>query len=136
MQGLPEVIPWAGEAPNVTTSSSLTRLREEEPARHCRRTDYGTRRCPGSFRFKYCVSCINGAHTGAWKTISNGFGFKDAVLDGPSCISPTIVQQFGYQRKASDDGKLMDSSKTSSTIRVFLPNKQRTVVREHSSEEM
>uniref|UniRef100_A0A9L0SI86 RAF proto-oncogene serine/threonine-protein kinase n=1 Tax=Equus caballus TaxID=9796 RepID=A0A9L0SI86_HORSE len=65
---------------------------------------------------------------GAWKTISNGFGFKDAVFDGPSCISPTIVQQFGYQRRASDDGKLTDSSKTSNTIRVFLPNKQRTVV--------
>ncbi|XP_059967575.1 RAF proto-oncogene serine/threonine-protein kinase isoform X2 [Mesoplodon densirostris] len=65
---------------------------------------------------------------GAWKTISNGFGFKDAVFDGPSCISPTIVQQFGYQRRASDDGKLTDPSKTSNTIRVFLPNKQRTVV--------
>ncbi|KYO49027.1 serine/threonine-protein kinase B-raf [Alligator mississippiensis] len=36
--------------------------------------------------------------------------------------------QFGYQRRASDDGKLSDTSKTSSTIRVFLPNKQRTVV--------
>uniref|UniRef100_A0A8C0D0G9 Raf-1 proto-oncogene, serine/threonine kinase n=1 Tax=Balaenoptera musculus TaxID=9771 RepID=A0A8C0D0G9_BALMU len=66
---------------------------------------------------------------GAWKTISNGFGFKDAVFDGPSCISPTIVQQFGYQRRASDDGKLTDPSKTSNTIRVFLPNKQRTVWR-------
>uniref|UniRef100_A0A8I5KWA9 non-specific serine/threonine protein kinase n=1 Tax=Homo sapiens TaxID=9606 RepID=A0A8I5KWA9_HUMAN len=65
---------------------------------------------------------------GAWKTISNGFGFKDAVFDGSSCISPTIVQQFGYQRRASDDGKLTDPSKTSNTIRVFLPNKQRTVV--------
>ncbi|GAB5568295.1 RAF proto-oncogene serine/threonine-protein kinase isoform X1 [Prionailurus iriomotensis] len=65
---------------------------------------------------------------GAWKTISNGFGFKDAVFDGPSCISPTIVQPFGFQRRASDDGKLTDSSKTSNTIRVFLPNKQRTVV--------
>ncbi|KAH0519714.1 RAF proto-oncogene serine/threonine-protein kinase [Microtus ochrogaster] len=65
---------------------------------------------------------------GAWKTISNGFGLKDAVFDGSSCISPTIVQQFGYQRRASDDGKLTDSSKTSNTIRVFLPNKQRTVV--------
>uniref|UniRef100_G3RVK1 RAF proto-oncogene serine/threonine-protein kinase n=1 Tax=Gorilla gorilla gorilla TaxID=9595 RepID=G3RVK1_GORGO len=64
---------------------------------------------------------------GAWKTISNGFGFKDAVFDGSSCISPTIVQQFGYQRRASDDGKLTDPSKTSNTIRVFLPNKQRTV---------
>ncbi|MEE6501589.1 hypothetical protein FKM82_004261 [Ascaphus truei] len=65
---------------------------------------------------------------GAWKTISNGFGFKDSVFDGPSCMSPTIVQQFGYQRRASDDGKLADTSKTSSTIRVYLPNKQRTVV--------
>uniref|UniRef100_A0AC11E5X7 Raf-1 proto-oncogene, serine/threonine kinase n=1 Tax=Ovis aries TaxID=9940 RepID=A0AC11E5X7_SHEEP len=65
---------------------------------------------------------------GAWKTISNGFGFKDTVFDGASCISPTIVQQFGYQRRASDDGKLTDPSKTSNTIRVFLPNKQRTVV--------
>lgn len=58
---------------------------------------------------------------GAWKTISNGFGFKDTVFDGTSCISPTIVQQFGYQRRASDDGKLTDPSKTSNTIRVFLP---------------
>ncbi|NWW34717.1 RAF1 kinase, partial [Panurus biarmicus] len=65
---------------------------------------------------------------GAWKTISNGFGLKDSVFDGPSCISPTIVQQFGYQRRASDDGKISDTSKTSNTIRVFLPNKQRTVV--------
>ncbi|XP_035193893.1 RAF proto-oncogene serine/threonine-protein kinase isoform X4 [Oxyura jamaicensis] len=65
---------------------------------------------------------------GAWKTISNGFGFKDSVFDGPNCISPTIVQQFGYQRRASDDGKISDTSKTSNTIRVFLPNKQRTVV--------
>lgn len=73
---------------------------------------------------------------GAWKTISNGFGFKDTVFDGASCISPTIVQQFGYQRRASDDGKLTDPSKTSNTIRVFLPNKQRTVVREHSSPKM
>ncbi|KAM8799844.1 RAF proto-oncogene serine/threonine-protein kinase isoform 2-T2 [Eudromia elegans] len=65
---------------------------------------------------------------GAWKTISNGFGLKDSVFDGPNCISPTIVQQFGYQRRASDDGKISDTSKTSNTIRVFLPNKQRTVV--------
>ncbi|XP_054693788.1 RAF proto-oncogene serine/threonine-protein kinase isoform X4 [Grus americana] len=65
---------------------------------------------------------------GAWKTISNGFGLKDSVFDGPNCVSPTIVQQFGYQRRASDDGKISDTSKTSNTIRVFLPNKQRTVV--------
>uniref|UniRef100_A0A2K5LC22 RAF proto-oncogene serine/threonine-protein kinase n=1 Tax=Cercocebus atys TaxID=9531 RepID=A0A2K5LC22_CERAT len=32
---------------------------------------------------------------GAWKTISRGFGLKDAVFDGSSCISPAIVQQFG-----------------------------------------
>uniref|UniRef100_A0A8C5QW89 RAF proto-oncogene serine/threonine-protein kinase n=1 Tax=Leptobrachium leishanense TaxID=445787 RepID=A0A8C5QW89_9ANUR len=65
---------------------------------------------------------------GAWKTLSNGFGFKDSVFDGSSCMSPTITQQFGYQRRASDDGKLSDTSKTSCTIRVYLPNKQRTVV--------
>ncbi|XP_078517551.1 RAF proto-oncogene serine/threonine-protein kinase isoform X2 [Lissotriton helveticus] len=65
---------------------------------------------------------------GAWKTLSNGFGFKDSVFDGPNCMSPTIGQQFGYQRRASDDGKLTDSSKTSNRIRVNLPNKQRTVV--------
>lgn len=65
---------------------------------------------------------------GAGKTISNGFGLKDSVFDGPNCVSPTIVQQCGYQRRASDDGKISDTSKTSNTIRVFLPNKQRTVV--------
>ncbi|KAM3914930.1 RAF proto-oncogene serine/threonine-protein kinase isoform 4-T7 [Leptodactylus fuscus] len=65
---------------------------------------------------------------GAWMKISNGFGFKDSVFDGSSCMSPTIMQQFQYQRRASDDGKLGDPSKASSTIRVFLPNKQRTVV--------
>ncbi|KAM4721425.1 LOW QUALITY PROTEIN: RAF proto-oncogene serine/threonine-protein kinase [Rhinophrynus dorsalis] len=65
---------------------------------------------------------------GAWKTISNGFGLKDSVFDGSSCMSPTIVQLFGFQRRASDDGKLMDASRTTSTIRVYLPNKQRTVV--------
>ncbi|XP_069500045.1 RAF proto-oncogene serine/threonine-protein kinase isoform X2 [Ambystoma mexicanum] len=65
---------------------------------------------------------------GAWKTLSNGFGFKDSVFDGPNCMSPTIGQQFGYQRRASDDGKLTDSAKTSNRIRVNLPNKQRTVV--------
>ncbi|KAG8556847.1 hypothetical protein GDO81_018228 [Engystomops pustulosus] len=65
---------------------------------------------------------------GAWMKISNGFGFKDSVFDGSTCMSPTIMQQFAYQRRASDDGKLGDSSKASSTIRVYLPNKQRTVV--------
>ncbi|KAG9483660.1 RAF proto-oncogene serine/threonine-protein kinase isoform X3 [Eleutherodactylus coqui] len=65
---------------------------------------------------------------GAWMKISNGFGFKDSVFDGSNCMSPTIMQQFAYQRRASDDGKLGDPSKASSTIRVYLPNKQRTVV--------
>ncbi|XP_069592887.1 RAF proto-oncogene serine/threonine-protein kinase isoform X1 [Ranitomeya imitator] len=65
---------------------------------------------------------------GAWMKISNGFGLKDSVFDGPSCMSPTIMQPFGYQRRSSDDGKLGDPSKASSTIRVYLPNKQRTVV--------
>ncbi|XP_063283009.1 RAF proto-oncogene serine/threonine-protein kinase isoform X1 [Pelobates fuscus] len=65
---------------------------------------------------------------GAWKTLSNGFGFKDSVFDGPNCMSPTISHQFGYQRRASDDGKLNETSRTSCTIRVYLPNKQRTVV--------
>lgn len=59
--------------------------------------------------------------------ISNGFGLKDSVFDGSSCMSPTIMQQFAYQRRASDDGKPGDSAKASSTIRVYLPNKQRTV---------
>ncbi|XP_073430367.1 RAF proto-oncogene serine/threonine-protein kinase isoform X2 [Dendrobates tinctorius] len=63
---------------------------------------------------------------GAWMKISNGL--KDSVFDGPSCMSPTIMQPFGYQRRSSDDGKLGDPSKASSTIRVYLPNKQRTVV--------
>uniref|UniRef100_A0A673ZFR3 RAF proto-oncogene serine/threonine-protein kinase n=1 Tax=Salmo trutta TaxID=8032 RepID=A0A673ZFR3_SALTR len=63
---------------------------------------------------------------GAWKTLSNGFGMKDSVFEGP-CLSPTMVQGFPYQRRSSDDGKIPDS-KTSSTIRVYLPNQQRTVV--------
>ncbi|XP_034962131.1 RAF proto-oncogene serine/threonine-protein kinase isoform X3 [Zootoca vivipara] len=65
---------------------------------------------------------------GAWKALTDGIGLKDSVFNGSNCISPTIVQQYSYQRRASDDGKLSDSSKTSNTIRVFLPNKQRTVV--------
>ncbi|XP_036386105.1 RAF proto-oncogene serine/threonine-protein kinase isoform X2 [Megalops cyprinoides] len=64
---------------------------------------------------------------GAWKTLSNGFGFKDSVFEDP-CLSPTIDQGFAYQRRSSDDSKIADSTKTSSTIRVYLPNKQRTVV--------
>nr|XP_046251501.1 raf-1 proto-oncogene, serine/threonine kinase a isoform X1 [Scatophagus argus]XP_046251502.1 raf-1 proto-oncogene, serine/threonine kinase a isoform X1 [Scatophagus argus]XP_046251503.1 raf-1 proto-oncogene, serine/threonine kinase a isoform X1 [Scatophagus argus] len=63
---------------------------------------------------------------GAWKTLSNGFGMKDSALEGP-CLSPTMVQGFPCQRRSSDDSKMPDS-KTSSTIRVYLPNQQRTVV--------
>ncbi|XP_032418612.1 raf-1 proto-oncogene, serine/threonine kinase a isoform X1 [Xiphophorus hellerii] len=63
---------------------------------------------------------------GAWKTLSNGFGMKDSPFEGP-CLSPTMVQGFTCQRRASDDSKMTDS-KASSTIRVFLPNQQRTVV--------
>uniref|UniRef100_A0AAQ4QUY0 RAF proto-oncogene serine/threonine-protein kinase n=1 Tax=Gasterosteus aculeatus aculeatus TaxID=481459 RepID=A0AAQ4QUY0_GASAC len=63
---------------------------------------------------------------GAWKTLSNGFGMKDTAFEGP-CLSPTLVQGFSCQRRSSDDGKMPDS-KTSSTIRVYLPNQQRTVV--------
>ncbi|XP_040907627.1 raf-1 proto-oncogene, serine/threonine kinase a isoform X2 [Toxotes jaculatrix] len=63
---------------------------------------------------------------GAWKTLSNGFGMKDSPFEGP-CLSPTMVQGFPCQRRSSDDSKMPDS-KTSSTIRVYLPNQQRTVV--------
>lgn len=63
---------------------------------------------------------------GAWKTLSNGFGMKDTEFEGP-CLSPTTVQGFSCQRRSSDDSKISDS-KTSSTIRVYLPNQQRTVV--------
>uniref|UniRef100_A0A3Q3KEJ0 RAF proto-oncogene serine/threonine-protein kinase n=1 Tax=Monopterus albus TaxID=43700 RepID=A0A3Q3KEJ0_MONAL len=63
---------------------------------------------------------------GAWKTLSNGFGMKDSTFEGP-CLSPTMVQGFTCQRRSSDDSKMPDS-KTSSTIRVYLPNQQRTVV--------
>ncbi|KAG7323847.1 hypothetical protein KOW79_013549 [Hemibagrus wyckioides] len=63
---------------------------------------------------------------GAWKTISNGLGMKESALESP-CVSPTAGQDFPYQRRASDDSKIPDS-KASSTIRVYLPNQQRTVV--------
>uniref|UniRef100_A0A671MPI3 RAF proto-oncogene serine/threonine-protein kinase n=1 Tax=Sinocyclocheilus anshuiensis TaxID=1608454 RepID=A0A671MPI3_9TELE len=61
---------------------------------------------------------------GAWKSISHGIGCKDSVFE-ESCMSPTILNNFPY-RRLSDDGRIPDS-KTSSTIRVYLPNKQRTV---------
>ncbi|GAA6084444.1 raf-1 proto-oncogene, serine/threonine kinase a isoform X1 [Tachysurus ichikawai] len=62
---------------------------------------------------------------GAWKTISNGLGMKESVLESP-CVSPTSGQHFPCQRRTSDDSKIPDS-KASSTIRVYLPNQQRTV---------
>ncbi|XP_039626824.1 RAF proto-oncogene serine/threonine-protein kinase isoform X1 [Polypterus senegalus] len=65
---------------------------------------------------------------GAWKTLSNGFGLKDSVFDSPSCATPTFAQDFGFQRRSSEDGKISDQSRASSTIRVYLPNQQRTVV--------
>uniref|UniRef100_A0A4W6ET66 RAF proto-oncogene serine/threonine-protein kinase n=2 Tax=Carangaria TaxID=1489904 RepID=A0A4W6ET66_LATCA len=61
-----------------------------------------------------------------WKNLSNGFGMRDSAFEGP-CLSPTMVQGFPCQRRSSDDSKMPDS-KTSSTIRVYLPNQQRTVV--------
>uniref|UniRef100_A0A3Q1AQU2 RAF proto-oncogene serine/threonine-protein kinase n=1 Tax=Amphiprion ocellaris TaxID=80972 RepID=A0A3Q1AQU2_AMPOC len=63
---------------------------------------------------------------GAWKTLSNGFGMKDSAFEGP-CLSPTMVQGFPCQRRSSDDSKMPDS-KASSTIRVYLPNQQRTTL--------
>ncbi|XP_072305029.1 raf-1 proto-oncogene, serine/threonine kinase a isoform X2 [Eucyclogobius newberryi] len=63
---------------------------------------------------------------GAWKSLSNGFSMKDPAFENP-CLSPTMVQGFPCQRRSSDDAKMPDS-KTSSTIRVYLPNQQRTVV--------
>ncbi|XP_052466430.1 RAF proto-oncogene serine/threonine-protein kinase isoform X2 [Carassius gibelio] len=62
---------------------------------------------------------------GALKSISHGFGCKDLVFE-ESCMSPNILKSFPY-RRLSDDGRIPDA-KTSSTIRVYLPNKQRTVV--------
>lgn len=64
--------------------------------------------------------------SGAWKSLSNGFSMKDSPFESP-CLSPTMVQGFPCQRRSSDDSKMPDS-KTSSTIRVYLPNQQRTVV--------
>uniref|UniRef100_A0A3Q0R2R3 RAF proto-oncogene serine/threonine-protein kinase n=1 Tax=Amphilophus citrinellus TaxID=61819 RepID=A0A3Q0R2R3_AMPCI len=49
---------------------------------------------------------------------------NDPQFEGP-CLSPTIVHPC--QRRSSDDSKMPDS-KASSTIRVYLPNQQRTVV--------
>ncbi|XP_062843127.1 RAF proto-oncogene serine/threonine-protein kinase [Trichomycterus rosablanca] len=63
---------------------------------------------------------------GALKTLGNGFGFRDSVFED-SCMSPPINKSFPYRRRSSDDGKIPDASKAN-TIRVYLPNHQRTVV--------
>ncbi|XP_026097210.1 raf-1 proto-oncogene, serine/threonine kinase a isoform X1 [Carassius auratus] len=57
---------------------------------------------------------------GAWRSITNGLGMKESVFES-SCVSP-VIQRLPCQPRSSDD------SKTSRTIRVFLPNQQRTVV--------
>lgn len=61
---------------------------------------------------------------GAWRNISNGLGMKNSVFER-SCVSPTMIQGSACPQRSSDH------LKTSRTIRVFLPNQQRTVVREH-----
>uniref|UniRef100_A0A673IV20 RAF proto-oncogene serine/threonine-protein kinase n=1 Tax=Sinocyclocheilus rhinocerous TaxID=307959 RepID=A0A673IV20_9TELE len=57
---------------------------------------------------------------GAWRSITNGLGMKESVFES-SCMSP-VIQGVPCQHRTSDD------SRTSRTIRVFLPNQQRTVV--------
>uniref|UniRef100_A0A4W3ICP5 RAF proto-oncogene serine/threonine-protein kinase n=1 Tax=Callorhinchus milii TaxID=7868 RepID=A0A4W3ICP5_CALMI len=61
------------------------------------------------------------------KSFSNGFNVQDAFLDSSASVSPTFSQHFAYRRE-SEDGRLSDVFKASGTIRVYLPNKQRTVV--------
>ncbi|XP_060766034.1 RAF proto-oncogene serine/threonine-protein kinase [Neoarius graeffei] len=63
---------------------------------------------------------------GTWKTLSNGFGFRDSVFED-SCMPPAITKGFPYRRRSSDDEKFTNPSKAN-TIRVYLPNQQRTVV--------
>lgn len=63
---------------------------------------------------------------GTWKTLSNGFGVRDSVFED-SCKSPSITKSFPYRRRSSDDEKITNPSKAN-TIRVYLPNQQRTVV--------
>lgn len=52
---------------------------------------------------------------GAWRSVTNGLGTKECVFESSCMIQPP-------QRQSSDDPR------TSRTIRVFLPNQQRTVV--------
>uniref|UniRef100_UPI00398F347C RAF proto-oncogene serine/threonine-protein kinase-like isoform X1 n=1 Tax=Pristiophorus japonicus TaxID=55135 RepID=UPI00398F347C len=64
---------------------------------------------------------------GFWKSISNGFSPQDVFHDVSTSVSPTFAHHFAYRRE-SEDGKLADAYKAGGTIRVYLPNKQRTVV--------
>ncbi|XP_041047809.1 RAF proto-oncogene serine/threonine-protein kinase-like isoform X2 [Carcharodon carcharias] len=64
---------------------------------------------------------------GFWKSTSNGFSPQDFFHDVSTSVSPTFAHHFAYRRE-SEDGKLADAYKASGTIRVYLPNKQRTVV--------
>ncbi|KAK2885972.1 hypothetical protein QQF64_020493 [Cirrhinus molitorella] len=57
---------------------------------------------------------------GAWRSVTNGLGMKESVFESP-CVSP-VIKGVPCQHRSLDD------SKTSRTIRVFLPNQQRTVV--------
>ncbi|CAM4683771.1 unnamed protein product [Leuciscus chuanchicus] len=52
---------------------------------------------------------------GAWRSVTNGLGTKECVFES-SCVTQSP------QRQSSDEPR------TSRTIRVFLPNQQRTVV--------
>ncbi|XP_078270097.1 RAF proto-oncogene serine/threonine-protein kinase isoform X2 [Rhinoraja longicauda] len=64
---------------------------------------------------------------GFWNSISNGFSAQDVFHDVTASVSPTIAHHFAYRRE-SEEGKLVDTYKAGGTIRVYLPNKQRTVV--------
>ncbi|XP_051873283.1 RAF proto-oncogene serine/threonine-protein kinase isoform X3 [Pristis pectinata] len=64
---------------------------------------------------------------GFWKSISNGFSSQDVFHDVATSVSPTFTHHFAYRRE-SEEGKLADANKAGGTIRVYLPNKQRTVV--------
>lgn len=64
--------------------------------------------------------------------INNGLDSKPRLFGERQLHLPYNSSTVWLSASASDDGKLTDPSKTSNTIRVFLPNKQRTV-REHSS---
>ncbi|XP_058619148.1 raf-1 proto-oncogene, serine/threonine kinase a isoform X2 [Onychostoma macrolepis] len=57
---------------------------------------------------------------GAWRSVTNGLGMKESVFES-SCVSP-VIQGVPCVHRSSND------SRASRTIRVFLPNQQRTVV--------